>query len=143
MNAKDIIALTHDIREACKTNDPFSICEEFGIRTLVRESNVSGFKAHTIRMDGYPTLISINGAYRRSSQIVLCAHELGHALLHQDRLINYFDNLKAKDIHSNMEYEANLFALALLAEEEDFNVPFAEMSPSIVKYVLDYNVHIK
>ena len=41
-------------------------------------------KAYTIRSDNYPTIIIINGRYEPKSQLVLCAHELGQALLHSD-----------------------------------------------------------
>ena len=143
MNAKDIVCFAKDIRETCMTKDPFALCEAFGIHVVIQPSSIRGFKAHTIQMEGYPTVISINGAYTEESQAVLCAHELGHALLHRGRLINYFDNVRAKDIHTKYEYEANLFALALLSCEEDFNIPFVEMSDSVVKYVLDYNIHLK
>ena len=46
-------------------------------------------KAYTIRSDNYPTIIIINGRYEHKSQLVLCAHELGHALLHSDDINNF------------------------------------------------------
>ena len=46
-------------------------------------------KAYTIRSDNYPTIIIINGRYEPKSQLVLCAHELGHALLHSDAVNNF------------------------------------------------------
>ena len=140
MDAKDIIAFANDIKNTWGTNDPMVIAERLGIHVLVRKANVKGFKAHTIQMEGYPTVISVNAAYTPGSRGVLCAHELGHALLHQKQLINYFDNMRAKDIHSTLEYEANLFAVALLSSEEQYSIPFCEMSGAVLKYIMDYNI---
>ena len=85
-------------------------------------------KAYTIRSDNYPTIIIINGRYEHKSQLVLCAHELGHALLHSD---------------DNVEYEANLFAVSLLFNESDFNMKVLNMSNYLLKQVLDYNIAVE
>ena len=143
MDAKDIIAFANDIKNTWETNDPMVIAERLGIHVLVRKANVKGFKAHTIQMEGYPTVISVNAAYTPESRVVLCAHELGHALLHQKQLINYFDNMRAKDIHSTLEYEANLFAVALLSTEVQYNIPLHEMSGSVLKHIVEYNLRTK
>ncbi len=142
MKPADIIRLARGIRENWHTNDPFVIAERLGIRVLIRDVNLKDFKAQTIQMEGYPTIISINGAYSFSSQKVLCAHELGHAILHEGQgTVNYFD-VTARNLYSDIEYEANLFALALLGNEADFNMRFLEMSSAVVKSVLDYNIHL-
>jgi Zn-dependent peptidase ImmA (M78 family) len=100
--------------------------------------NIGDFKAQTLKMEGYPTIISINGLYSTLSQKVLCAHELGHALLHTEP-INHFD-VTTKNVHTNVEYEANLFAVALLCNEDEFNMPLAKMSNAVLKSILDCNV---
>ncbi|MBP3701674.1 MAG: ImmA/IrrE family metallo-endopeptidase, partial [Lachnospiraceae bacterium] len=101
MEARDIIRLARGIRKNWKTNDPFAIAERLGIRVLIREVNLKGFKAQTVQMEGYPTIISINGAYAPISRKVLCAHELGHAILHEgQRVINHFA-VTEKNIHSD------------------------------------------
>ena len=41
------------------------------------------------------------------SQLVLCAHELGHALLHSDDINNFA--VTSKNAFKNVEYEANPF----------------------------------
>ena len=61
-------------------------------------------KAYTIRSDNYPTIIIINGRYEPKSQLVLCAHELGHALLHSDDINNFA--VTSKNAFKNVEYEA-------------------------------------
>ena len=143
MEARDIIRLARGIRKNWKTNDPFAIAERLGIRVLIREVNLKGFKAQTVQMEGYPTIISINGAYGPISRKVLCTQELGHAILHEgQRVINHFA-VTEKNIHSDEEYEANLFALVLLSDERQYNVRFIDMSSAVVKSVLDYNIYLE
>lgn len=79
MRAQQIIRLACDIKSVWKTNNPFEIAEKYGIKVLIRNVNIGDFKAQTLKMEGYPTIISINGLYSTLSQKVLCAHELGHA----------------------------------------------------------------
>ena len=93
MRAQQIIRLACDIKSVWKTNNPFEIAEKYGIKVLIRNVNIGDFKAQTLKMEGYPTIISINGLYSTLSQKVLCAHELGHALLHTEP-INRMWNMK-------------------------------------------------
>ena len=86
MRTQQIIRLACDIKSVWKTNNPFEIAEKYGIKVLIRNVNIGDFKAQTLKMEGYPTIISINGLYSTLSQKVLCAHELGHALFIQNRL---------------------------------------------------------
>ena len=95
-----------------------------------------GRKAYTIRSDNYPTIIIINGRYEHKSQLVLCAHELGHALLHSDDINNFA--VTSKNAFKNVEYEANLFAVSLLFNESDLNI-----SNYLLKQVLDYNIAVE
>ena len=73
--------------------------------------------------------------------MVLCAHELGHALLHSDAVNNFAAT--SKNAFKNVEYEANLFAVSLLFDEEDFNIKMLNMSNYLLKQVLDYNIEEK
>lgn len=144
MNAKDIIALARNIKQSWHTNDPYKIAERLGIEVLHRENNVKGFTAHTIKMEGYPTIISINNAYTEFSQMVLCAHELGHALLHKN-CVNHFA-ITNKNVLTNTEYEANLFAVALLADngiDADLTIPLSNMNSYLLKSIVDYNITLK
>ena len=68
----------------------------------------------------------------------MCAHELGHALLH-DELVNHFD-VTRNNMNNNVEYEANLFAVALLADESQLCVPFNKLSNAALKAIMDYNI---
>ncbi|MBO5373391.1 MAG: ImmA/IrrE family metallo-endopeptidase [Lachnospiraceae bacterium] len=139
MRAYKIISLVNQIKVCLQTNDPYEIAAHYGIEVLHRDIDIKGFKAQTIKFEGYPTVISINQAYAEISRKVLCAHELGHALLHEG-VINHFD-VTQKNINSSVEYEANLFAVALLTEEEDFNIPREKLDSTMLKKIMDMNVY--
>ena len=139
MRSEDIISFARGLRDHLGTNDPEIIAVLYGIKVLYRWNNPDVFKAHTIKMDGYPTIITVNERFSEVSRKMLCAHELGHALLHEDT-INHFD-ITSRNILTNVEYEANLFAVALLFDESDFSLPFSKMSNSVLKSILDYNIY--
>lgn len=138
MNPREIIELAHDIREEFKTRNPFTIAEGCGVSVFVSNVLPKSFKAQIIKTQNYPPFISINGKYSNLSQEVLCAHELGHALLHEDG-INFFDTTKA-NMMTNVEYEANLFAVALLFDETDFCLPLTKMNGTLLQLILDSNI---
>lgn len=143
MNAKDIISLARDIKTTWNTNDPYKIAKRLGIAVLFRDNCIKGFTAQTIKMEGYPTVISINDAYTEASKKILCAHELGHALLHEDCL-NYFA-VTSKNVTSNVEKEANLFAIALLTDygiDNQLSMPLENMNNYLLKSILDYNIKL-
>ena len=98
-------------------------------------------KAFTVKMEAYPTMIMLNAAYDKKSRMVLCAHELGHALLHEEGM-NHF-SVNEKNVFTNTEYEANLFAVSLLFDDDQFNMPISEMSNYILKSILDWNIREK
>ncbi|MBQ8278208.1 MAG: ImmA/IrrE family metallo-endopeptidase [Roseburia sp.] len=143
MNAKDIISLARDIKTTWNTNDPYKIAERLGIVVLPRDNCTKGFTAQTIKVPGYPTIISINDAYTEFSKKVLCAHELGHALLHEDCL-NHFA-ITSKNVATKVEKEANLFAIALLSDydiDTQLSVPLANMNNYLLKSIMDYNIQL-
>ena len=143
MQTKDIIALARDIKKAWQTSDPYEIAERLGIVVLQRDTNLKDFTAQTIKFPGYPTIISINNAYTELSKKVLCAHELGHALLHED-CINHFA-ITSKNVTKTVEQEANLFAIALLTDDtidNDLTLPLTSMNNYLLKCIMDYNIKL-
>ena len=98
----------------------------------------------SLKMDGYPTIISINDNFTEFSKKVLCAHELGHALLHEN-YVNHFATT-SRNITTNVELEANLFAIALLTDDDInnyINIPIEKMNNYLLKTILDYNISKK
>ena len=80
-----------------KSNDPFEIAEALDIEVLER----SDFKR------------------QKEMKRLVCAHELGHALLHRSlgKSETGLMEFELFDITSTTEYEANLFAANLLLDE--------------------------
>lgn len=137
MKAKEIINLVKDIRNKCENKyltNPFGICQALDIPIRKITLNPKLFPAFTTNVSGNP-IISLNDSYSFSTQFVLCAHELGHALLHSNNFYNGFDGENLQQ-----EYEANLFAVSLLFREDQydlFDVPIYKMSNTDLKYILD------
>lgn len=142
MNAKDIVKFARQIK-ALWGNDPYVIAENLGIRVLHRENTIKGFTAQTIRFPGYPTIISINNGFSELSKRVLCAHELGHALLHEG-CVNHFA-ITSKNVTTNVEQEANLFAIALLTDDSidaELVLPLHKMNSTMLKAIIEDNLNI-
>ena len=142
MNASDIINWVQQIKDNWQTNDPYTIAEHLGIQVIFSDSLGKDFTAHTVRFSNYPTLITINNNYSDLSKKILCAHELGHALLHSDVLVNHFA-VNSSNIHTAAEWEANLFALALLSDAEtlsQLSLPLESMNNYLLKSIIDYNL---
>lgn len=132
---EEIIAFAKDIRRTWGSN-PIDIAHRCGIMVFFNRGEKIG--AHIVKADSYPTIISITGCDSEAGRQVLCAHELGHALLHESG-VNRFEGSYATLVN-DVEYEANLFAVALLFDEGKFNIPFSGMSNYVLKSILDCNL---
>ena len=144
MRAKDILEFVQELKKVLHTNDPYEIAKYYGIDILFSDTPTKDFTAHTMKFPGYPTIISINNAYTDYSKKVLCAHELGHALLHQDT-INHFKTT-ANNLSTTVEQEANLFAVALMTDDnidELLSMPLTSMNNYLLKTIMDYNLVLK
>lgn len=99
---------THD------TNNPFEIAAERGITLLYEPlGETLGYYNCYKRIQ----FIHINNALNERLQRFVCAHELGHAILHHDSNTSF---LKANTFYSidRIEIEANTFAVELLLPDE-------------------------
>jgi len=137
VRAEEIIEIVEELKCSLKTADPFEIAEVLGIKVNFWDSKMKDFTAQTFKAEGYQTIISIGSKYSNRARKVLCAHELGHAILHTG--VNYY-KVTEKNVQTMVEYEANLFAVALLFEEEELSIPINKMSNSTLKILLDYNL---
>ena len=139
MKPKDIVRLANRIRDEWGSN-PFDIARRLGIVVFDEwESNVPGFTAQTMKLGTLPSVISINKNYPPFAKELLCAHELGHALLHESALLNYFN-----DDNTITEAEANLFALALIGGrelEDEVIIPLEKMDGPTLKAIMDLNIY--
>lgn len=100
------------------TRDPFQICEKMGIFVRYKDLGAS-LKAYYFVHSRIHNII-LNQDVEPAFGKVLCAHELGHALLHTPQAgALMFRELNVFDVTGHMEYEANLFAAELLIRDED------------------------
>ncbi len=112
-----IIGTAEDIIRRTMSRDPFKICEELGVR--IRYHELGSIKAYYFCQSRIKNIV-INSSADENIKKVLCAHELGHAILHdgiaKDRA---FHEITLFDVTTPTEYEANLFAAELLISDED------------------------
>lgn len=98
------------------------LARDEGIQVV--RTQASGDESGFILRDGRRTIIGINSRNSRRRQRFTIAHELGHWLLHEGRLIvDHTIRINRRDKVSNaatdrQEVEANAFAAALLMPEE-------------------------
>jgi Zn-dependent peptidase ImmA (M78 family) len=97
-----------------KSNDPFQIAKEKNIIILFAElGNTLGFYSSYKRIQ----FIHINNQLNEMMQRFVCAHELGHAVLHPKSNTPF---LRANTLFSveKLEVEANTFAVELLLPDD-------------------------
>ena len=136
---QEIVDLATGLKNTYNTSDPFKIAEIFGIRVIERDSCFKNFKAHAVKFENYAPYIVINSKYSDIAKKVLCAHELGHVLLHDETVNNFAD--VSHRINMTAEYEANLFALALLEDQENLNTPMEEITPYLLQNIVEDSVY--
>ncbi len=116
-----ICTMVQGIRERYRESDPFRLCEEMGVMTLFSpmgsdKSACKGFFLTQSRIKA----ITVNSDLSQDMQKIICAHELGHAMLHRDKSgINAFHDFSFFDGNDRLEYEANIFAAELLLPDEE------------------------
>lgn len=97
------------------TSDPFKICQHLKIIVIFRDlGSIKGYSIKRLRKK----LICINENLSDFSKKVVCAHELGHCLLHQLDDVNFLLKHTKMIKINNLEKEANEFAVQLLFDEE-------------------------
>ena len=98
-----------------RTSDPFKLCELMNIPVYDLElpESVNGMYTRMCNKD----IVILNNALEDYKRLSVCAHELGHVILHEglncldiERNTNFFA--------SKFEYEADLFAAYLLINDE-------------------------
>lgn len=101
-----------------RTRNPFTIAEDNGIM-LIFDSNLNKMKGmYTIIKRN--RIIIINDNMPERMQQIVCAHELGHDALHREFARNGgLREFMLYDMKSRPEYEANMFAVDLLLEDDD------------------------
>ena len=115
MIGEQIYDVVENLVEMYETRDPFKLCRDLDMIVLfVPLVRVNGFYQ---RYEGQD-IIYINESLSDEEKILVCAHELGHAILHND--INTISLTTHISVESKYELEANAFAIQLL--QEDLNL---------------------
>jgi Zn-dependent peptidase ImmA (M78 family) len=112
-----ILAKIEELTKNYGTNCPFKIAKYLGIRIEYENlGSILGYFNQFCRIK----IIHINEKATEHQKAFICAHELGHAIFHQDANTPF---LKKNTFFSTnrIEVEANLFAVRLLFSERFFN----------------------
>ena len=99
------------------TRDPFKICKNMNIKIHYKDLGPS-LKAYYFCQSRIKNIVSNSNSDEIMCRI-LCAHELGHALLHNKSMPMYgFQEFNVFNTTIVAEYEANLFAAELLLSDD-------------------------
>ena len=101
--------------------DPFKLCESLGIIVRYEPMGISdGACKGFFFVHSRIKTVTINSDLTEENQRIICAHELGHAILHSKSAgVKAFHDFQLFDSTSAKEYEANIFAADLLMTDDD------------------------
>ena len=134
MAASDIRKIVKRLIRRARTNNPFAICRFLGIFIEYRDlGNVLGFfKCHRRQK-----FIYINNRLCPEKAKQVCAHELGHVILHP--CVNtVFLDVCTYAVLEKIENEANMLAAELLITDEDI-LEHKEQSIEVIVSALGVN----
>ena len=101
-----------------ETRNPFQISKELGIHVLF-DYDFKALKG-MYKVIQRSRFIFINGNLSERDQRTICAHELGHDILHREYAkTSAFQEFMLYDMRTRPEYEANIFASELLLDNDD------------------------
>lgn len=102
------------------TRNPFTVAENYGILVLYQDLP-DCTKGICYEVQGKKIII-INRSLSKSESVYVCAHEVGHALLHPNINLSFLKN----DTYfepKKFEREADIFAAELLIDDSILNAP--------------------
>lgn len=117
-NAEYIAGKVSALIKRYGTRDPFALSQALDIRIRYKDLGDS-IKAYYFYQSRIKNIV-INHRADIIDRNILCAHELGHAVLHTElAMMKGFQELTLFDSMVPTEYEANLFAAELLIDDAD------------------------
>ena len=145
MTNQDTYLIPARIIRKTGTRNPFILAKELGVHVMMRNDfdRQKGAFAMVLNVP----FIFINANLSKEMQRIVCAHELGHAMLHRnlcrESAGQAIYELELFDIRDTAEYEANVFAANLLIDEEEMLDCF-KMEYDVVQTArkLDINVNL-
>lgn len=125
-----IAQLVNDIKEIHGTNCPFELCDAMDITVLDVDipASVNGIYLNK----GGNNIICLNNNLATHERAVICAHELGHVLLHKNFNCQFIDSHTFMSL-SRLEKEADYFCAYLLLD--DAKVLFDEYGLSTIEQI--------
>jgi Zn-dependent peptidase ImmA (M78 family) len=98
------------------TRDPFKLCEAIGVQVFYADlGSLKGMYKY-LKKNRFAV---INDNLDPFTKMLVCAHELGHDILHQDLARRVcLQEFVLYDMKSRPEYEANLFASEILLPDD-------------------------
>lgn len=98
------------------SRNPFTLCSYLKIYVFFKDlGEIKGFYE---KINGRKVIV-INSNLDKFAQKIVCAHELGHAIMHSSKQIQFSREHTLFPKHSLYEEEANKFAAELLIDEND------------------------
>ena len=113
---KKIPDIVNELKDKFSTNNPFELCDLLGIIVLKIDlpENINGF----FHYNGGRKCIYINNSLSKKKAEFCCAHELGHAILHNKMNTLYLSS--DTFFHTEkFETQADTFASFLLFDDAD------------------------
>lgn len=111
----DIPVRVKNLVKKWETRNPFLLCKFLKIDILYCElGNIKGYYKKSL---GKKIIVLDTNLDEFSKKVVL-SHELGHALLHSSKYVNYMKDYQLLPKTSILEYEANKFAAELLIDKD-------------------------
>ena len=115
-NRDYIQTIAHELIAKFDTRDPFELCKAIGVEVFYADlGNLKGMYKY-LKKNRFAVINENLDVYTRT---LVCAHELGHDILHQDLAKKIcLQEFMLYDMRSRPEYEANLFASEILLPDE-------------------------
>ena len=129
----DIKKIVNSLVKKHKTRNPFEIIKGMNVILVPAQlEGVRGFYQYFQRNN----IIYIDDSLSEHEQILVCAHELGHMLLHKKANALFMDTYTGFNT-TKYEKEADLFAMELLVPDETF-LEYQEYTTEQIALALGY-----
>lgn len=115
-NRDYIQTVAHELIKKYDTRDPFELCKSIGIEVFYADlGSLKGMYKY-LKKNRFAVINENLDAYTKT---LVCAHELGHDILHQNLAKSIcLQEFMLYDMKSRPEYEANLFASEILLPDD-------------------------
>lgn len=106
-----------NLKKKYNTSNPLNLAKELNVNVIFKKTNrLKGFYVNILRNK----YIVLSTNLTEEETRIICAHELGHHILHRNLGIKMFqDELCISTVKSIPEIEANYFAAEFLIDDED------------------------